>query len=400
MSKTWPDYKRLPHSQSFQPDSIAVVGDRVKVNSLLGVVRFVGTTDFKAGTWAGIELDKVGLGKNDGSVDGKRYFLCPPKTGLFAPVTKLTKISQPRPATPHKKMNPKRMMSIENSEEIMLLQKKIESLEAENQFLKLHHASRVPILQKQLVDLEAEHARVLSEKDDEIQAKNEKIHELEQVVTEVKRAGLDSLEMLETIVQRHQKKVGSLEQSLDNERNKRQVLLQEQDNLRKAGLEAVESNESALNQLESVKQHWIKEKRQLQEEFEQSQLRLRKSQHHEIKILLQDINVLEIVLQSKIDRENALTESLKREKQYSNKMLTDAKSIKLHIKTKNRATFNSPADYRISHPYSLHHSLNTPIEEEEEEEITSCTLCGKEGHDLFHCSILPNRRHTIQTHLL
>lgn len=330
----------------------------------------------------------------------KRYFLCPPKTGLFAPVTKLTKISQPRPATPHKKMNPKRMMSIENSEEIMLLQKKIESLEAENQFLKLHHASRVPILQKQLVDLEAEHARVLSEKDDEIQAKNEKIHELEQVVTEVKRAGLDSLEMLETIVQRHQKKVGSLEQSLDNERNKRQVLLQEQDNLRKAGLEAVESNESALNQLESVKQHWIKEKRQLQEEFEQSQLRLRKSQHHEIKILLQDINVLEIVLQSKIDRENALTESLKREKQYSNKMLTDAKSIKLHIKTKNRATFNSPADYRISHPYSLHHSLNTPIEEEEEEEITSCTLCGKEGHDLFHCSILPNRRHTIQTHLL
>lgn len=46
------------------------IGDRVKANSYSGVVRFIGTTQFKTGTWAGIELDIAGTGKNDGSVEG------------------------------------------------------------------------------------------------------------------------------------------------------------------------------------------------------------------------------------------------------------------------------------------------------------------------------------------
>lgn len=46
------------------------IGDKVQVNSLHGTIRFIGSTKFKAGTWAGIELDTIGMGKNDGSVDG------------------------------------------------------------------------------------------------------------------------------------------------------------------------------------------------------------------------------------------------------------------------------------------------------------------------------------------
>ncbi|RUS30890.1 hypothetical protein BC938DRAFT_478795 [Jimgerdemannia flammicorona] len=47
-------------------------GDRVVVESMniVGTLRFIGTTKFKPGTWAGIELDTPGGGKNDGAVAG------------------------------------------------------------------------------------------------------------------------------------------------------------------------------------------------------------------------------------------------------------------------------------------------------------------------------------------
>lgn len=37
----------------------------------MGTLRYLGTTDFAAGEWAGVELGEP-IGKNDGSVGGKR----------------------------------------------------------------------------------------------------------------------------------------------------------------------------------------------------------------------------------------------------------------------------------------------------------------------------------------
>ncbi|KAM9728882.1 CAP-Gly domain-containing linker protein 2 isoform 1-T2 [Menidia menidia] len=70
-------------------------GDRVLVGgSKMGVIRFMGETDFAKGEWCGVELDEP-LGKNDGAVAGTRYFQCLPKFGLFAPIHKVIRIGFP-----------------------------------------------------------------------------------------------------------------------------------------------------------------------------------------------------------------------------------------------------------------------------------------------------------------
>uniref|UniRef100_A0A4W3GJT0 CAP-Gly domain containing linker protein family member 4 n=1 Tax=Callorhinchus milii TaxID=7868 RepID=A0A4W3GJT0_CALMI len=68
-------------------DSVVVVGQRS------GVVRFYGKTDFAPGYWYGIELDKPN-GKNDGSVGGVQYFTCPPKRGVFAPPSRVQRLTK------------------------------------------------------------------------------------------------------------------------------------------------------------------------------------------------------------------------------------------------------------------------------------------------------------------
>ncbi|KAI8869454.1 hypothetical protein GQ42DRAFT_111903, partial [Ramicandelaber brevisporus] len=60
------------------------IGARVLAQGKVGIVRFTGTTEFSAGRWVGVELDGP-HGKNDGSVQGVRYFTCRENYGIFVP---------------------------------------------------------------------------------------------------------------------------------------------------------------------------------------------------------------------------------------------------------------------------------------------------------------------------
>lgn len=70
------------------------IGDRVLVGNVNpGVIAFIGETRFAKGDWAGVVLDEK-VGKNNGSVQGVRYFECEPGHGIFTKLEKLTKINQ------------------------------------------------------------------------------------------------------------------------------------------------------------------------------------------------------------------------------------------------------------------------------------------------------------------
>jgi hypothetical protein len=68
------------------------INQRVTVaNTVQGNIRYIGQPDFAEGVWIGVELDEA-RGKNDGTVNGRAYFTCPPRHGVFAPPSKISAV--------------------------------------------------------------------------------------------------------------------------------------------------------------------------------------------------------------------------------------------------------------------------------------------------------------------
>lgn len=83
----------MPELSDFQ------VGQTVELsNGVTATVQFVGNTHFALGDWIGIELEDAS-GKNDGAVQGQRYFDCPPGHGMFIrpSVPRIVDESTPKP---------------------------------------------------------------------------------------------------------------------------------------------------------------------------------------------------------------------------------------------------------------------------------------------------------------
>jgi dynactin 1 len=73
------------------------IGQKVKLqDDRRATVRFVGQTSFQVGEWIGVQLEDK-TGKNDGSVQGQRYFDCPMGYGMFVKPMMAT-IIEPQPA--------------------------------------------------------------------------------------------------------------------------------------------------------------------------------------------------------------------------------------------------------------------------------------------------------------
>ncbi|KAJ5069581.1 ras guanine nucleotide exchange factor i-related [Anaeramoeba ignava] len=58
------------------------IGQKVQVKNQNGIIKFLGNTEFATGFWIGIELETP-TGRNDGSINGVKYFECKENHGIF-----------------------------------------------------------------------------------------------------------------------------------------------------------------------------------------------------------------------------------------------------------------------------------------------------------------------------
>ncbi|KZO99357.1 hypothetical protein CALVIDRAFT_477249 [Calocera viscosa TUFC12733] len=75
------------------------INSLVQVTAGRGRIRFIGSPVFAPGKWIGVELFDQN-GKNDGSVDGVRYFDCEPGHGVFVRSAQVKLLEEPAPTQP------------------------------------------------------------------------------------------------------------------------------------------------------------------------------------------------------------------------------------------------------------------------------------------------------------
>ncbi|XP_047125475.1 CAP-Gly domain-containing linker protein 1 isoform X2 [Hydra vulgaris] len=78
-------------------DSITILYDKKRVS---GTVRYIGKTEFSTGVWCGLEIEESN-GKNNGTVNGYKYFECAENHGIFIRLHKVKIIPKYAESTPN-----------------------------------------------------------------------------------------------------------------------------------------------------------------------------------------------------------------------------------------------------------------------------------------------------------
>ncbi|XP_023229484.1 CAP-Gly domain-containing linker protein 4-like [Centruroides sculpturatus] len=87
--------RSMKHKRSYanttnlNKDCWLAIGTNIFVKNEIATVRYIGNVEFASGIWLGVELRKP-KGKNDGSVQGHRYFSCKPNHGLMVRPNRVT----------------------------------------------------------------------------------------------------------------------------------------------------------------------------------------------------------------------------------------------------------------------------------------------------------------------
>lgn len=89
----WSD-ERTPQYGAMAPLGLHTRCDVARLGA--GEVLYVGQTAFSPGVWVGVRLDAP-VGKNDGSVQGKRYFDAPPGYGVFVRPSQVQTVERDEP---------------------------------------------------------------------------------------------------------------------------------------------------------------------------------------------------------------------------------------------------------------------------------------------------------------
>ncbi|KAJ6234884.1 nip100 protein [Anaeramoeba flamelloides] len=87
------------------------IGDTVSIFANEGTIRFIGDTQFSPGTWVGIEL-KTPNGRNDGSIQGIKYFECKKGFGIFVRPSQIRLPSMKNKTKQRTKIKPSRLLKI------------------------------------------------------------------------------------------------------------------------------------------------------------------------------------------------------------------------------------------------------------------------------------------------